>query len=436
MKNTLNLKLQNKLNLTISLKQQLRLLTLNYLQLKEEIKNELSENPFLEEIVNIETETVGYKDLSSNVFEDEEDFSPLNKVAYKPSLIDILEFQIDLEFDEIEKKIAYEIIGNLNEKGLLSADLKEIAKKINVSVNEVEKVRKKVMKLEPTGIGALTLEEALLVQYEEKFGKDPLIEKIFKEDLMKINDKDYIKEKYSLTDEDYENIVCSIKQLVPYPTFNFQESTTYYVEPDIFIYDLGDKFEININEWEIPKLKLTTQYKKLISQKDLPEETKKFLEEKLEKAIGIIKGIEQRRENLIKIVNTLVDYQSEFLRKGIEYLKPLTLKDVAEKVGLHESTVSRITSSKYAQTPIGVIPLKAFFATKVSSTGSGEDISAEKVKSIIREIIEKEDKKKPLSDESISKILRKEYKINIARRTVAKYREEMNIPESRKRRKA
>ena len=437
MKNTLALKLTNKLNLTLSLKQQLKLLTLNHLQLKEEIKQELEENPFLEEVLNIEPDVFIPKDLTQSYYdEEEENLSPLNRLAYKPSLIDVLEFQIDLEFEEKEKKIAYEIIGNLDEKGLLAVSIEEISEKLKVDVLETERIRQRIMRLEPTGVGAKTLEEALIVQYEEKFGKNEIVEKILKEDAFNLSEIDYLKNKYNLSEEELETLVCSIKQLVPYPAFNFQESNTQYVEPDIYIYDLGDKFEIKINEWDLPKLKLTTQYRKLISRKDLPEETKKFLENKLQKAIGIVKGIEQRRENLLKITKALVEYQSEFLRKGKAYLKPLNLKDIAQKVNLHESTISRITSSKYAQTPLGLIPLKAFFATKISSIGTEGNISNEQVKALIREIIEKEDKSKPLSDEAISKILRKDYKINIARRTVAKYREEMNIPGSRKRRVA
>ena len=434
MKNTLSLKLTHKLNLTLSLKQQLKLLTLNHLQLKEEIKQELEENPFLEEIANIELEYYPFKDFSQTYYEEDENLSPLNRLAYKPSLIDVLEFQIDLEFKDEEKEIAYEIIGNLDEKGILATNIDYISKKLKVPVEKVEEIRKRIMRLEPTGIAAEDLGEALVVQYEEKFGKDAVVEKLLKEDAFNINEKDYLKEKYKLSEEEIETIICNIKQLVPYPTFNFQESQTQYVEPDIYIYDLGDGFEIKVNEWEIPKLKLTTQYRKLISRKDLPEETRKFLEEKLQRAIGLVKGIEQRRENLIKITKALVEHQSEFLRKGKAHLKPLNLKDIAKKVNLHESTISRITSSKYAQTPIGLIPLKAFFATKISSIGTEGNISNEQVKALIKEIIDKEDKKKPLSDEAISKILRKEYKINIARRTVAKYREEMNIPGSRKRR--
>ncbi len=342
-------------------------------------------------------------------------------------------FQIDLEFDEDEKPIAYEIIGNLNDKGFLEVPVEDIAHKLKVPVEKVEEVRKKLRYLEPTGIASKDLKESLVVQYEEKFGKDEVVEKIIQEDLDKINDINYLKNKYSeLSEEEIRYIVSNIKSLTPYPTFNFETENTKFIEPDIYIYDKGDSFEIVVNEQDIPKLHLTNQYKRLINKKDLPEETKKFLEEKLQRAIGIIRGIEQRRENLYRITEALVKHQEDFLRKGKKYLKPLTMREIAREVDLHESTVSRIVSSKFAQTPIGVIPLKSFFTGKLS-TASGGEVSTENVKSLIEELIKNEDKTKPLSDSAISKIL-KEKGINIARRTVAKYREQLNIPDSRLRR--
>ncbi|WP_457641831.1 RNA polymerase factor sigma-54 [Persephonella sp.] len=430
LKQTLNLRLQNKLVLTLSLKQQLSLLLLPSLELKETIKQELEENPFLEEIINIEPDHEPIKDLSK--YYDEEESPLINRIAYKPTLNDMLDFQIDLEFEGIEKDIAHEIAGNLDDKGLLAISVEEIASKFGVSPEMVETVRKKFTRLEPTGVGSKTIEEALLVQYEEKFGKDELVEKILKEDIWRLNDLRYLSEKYKVDKDELEEVVFYIKMLKPYPTLNYQSEITEYVEPDVYVYDKGDRFEIKINEAGIPKLKLTSQYKKLISDKSLSPEIRKFLEDKLQKAIGIMKGIELRRENLYKITELLVNYQADFLRKGKEYLKPLTLKDIASKLGLHESTVSRIVSSKYMQTDQGLIPLKAFFVSRLQSTSG--DISTEKVKYMISEIIEKEDKKKPLSDQAIANILKERYGIKIARRTVTKYREELNIPDSRTRR--
>ncbi|NPA52579.1 MAG: RNA polymerase factor sigma-54 [Aquificae bacterium] len=432
MKPSLQLKLKPKLKLTPSLKHQLALLMLPKLELEQTVKQELEENPFLEEILNIESQTKEpIKDLSTPVYSDDEENYRLKTLAYKPSLYEIIEAQIDLEFDGKDKEIAKEIVANIDEKGFLETPVENIAEKLKVSSAKVEEIRKKITKLEPLGIATKDIKEFLKLQIKEYFGEDELIEKIIDEDIQNINNKELLSQKYNLTQEEIEKIIDLLRCLIPYPTYNFDTEASPYIEPDIFIYEKGDDFEIEINETGIPKLKLTNQYRKLISKKDLPANTKKFLEEKLQKAIGIIKGIEQRRENLKNIVNALVEHQKEFLRKGKTNLKPLKLKDIAQELGLHESTVSRIISGKYAQTPIGVIPLKAFFSRSLSSdTG---DISTEKIKLMIKDIIENEDKTKPLSDEAIAKILQNKG-INIARRTIAKYRQELKIPGTRKRR--
>ncbi len=434
LKQNLSLKLGQKLILTPALKHQLAVILLPKLELEQTVKSELEENPFLEEVANLETpdDYTEKKDLAKYHPDDEDEVSS-KYLVYKPTLLELLDFQIDLEFEGIDKNIAYEIVGNLDDKGYLSVPVEDIAKKLDVPVEKVENVRKKLMKLEPTGIGALNLEEFLNVQYEETFGKDDIAKRIITESLEKINDLEYLKRRYQdASEEEIKYIVSNIKTLNPYPLVNYHTEDINYIEPDVYIYDKGDGFEIIVNDTGIPRLLLTNQYKSLISRKDLSPEAKKFLEEKLQKAVGIIKGIEQRKENLYRIVESLVQYQSDFLRKGKQHLKPLRMKDIAKEVGLHESTVSRIVSNKFAQTPIGMIPLKSFFSTKVHSDNGG--ISKENVKFMIKELVENEDKSKPLSDDAISKIL-KEKGINVARRTVAKYREELNIPDSRLRRR-
>jgi len=431
LKHRLELKLQNKLVLTVSLKQQLALLLLPKLELQETIKTELEENPFLEEIINLEPDHEPIKDLSK-YYDEEEEKSLSNRIPYRPSLTNLLDFQIDLEFEGLDKEIAREIAGNIDEKGFLSVEIEDISKKFGVSPQYIETIRQKVMRLEPTGIGAKDIKESLSVQYDELFGLDGIANDIIKNSLDFITDINSLIRKYPDIPEDrIKEIICNIRSLKPYPAINYLDEPVRYIEPDVYVYDRGDSFEVVVNETQIPRLKLTTHYRKLISDKTLPEETRKFLEEKLQKAVGIIKGIEQRRENLKKITEVLVEYQSDFIRKGKEHLKPLILKDVAQKVDLHESTVSRIVSSKYVQLPTGILPLKAFFSTKLSS--STGDISTEKVKYMIAQLIENEDKRKPLSDQKIADIL-KDKGINVARRTVTKYREQLNIPDSRNRR--
>ena len=435
LKQTLSLKLKNKLALTLSLKQQLSLLLLPKLELKELLKQELDENPFLEEVINSEPITDNLKDLSKNFGEDnDEKLSPLNKLKYKPSLYEILETQVNLEFDKKDRPIVEEIINNIDEKGFFKGKIDKISQKFKVSYEYIEYLRKRLMTLEPTGIGAISVEEALWEQYKEIFGNDKLVKDIILNSFKSLTNKNYILKKYKISEEFYKNLVEDLKTLSPYPTYSFSnEEETIFIEPDIFVYDKGDKFEIEINERDLPKLRLTSQYKRLIKNEKLSEDVKKFIEDRLQRAIGIIKGIELRRENLLKITEFLVNYQSDFLRKGKGYLKPLTLKDVSKHVDLHESTISRIVSNKYIQSDFGILPLKAFFSTKLN-TNQG-DISVERVKHLLMKIVENEDKAKPLSDEKIAKILNQNYGIKIARRTVAKYREELNIPASKERRK-
>ncbi len=438
MKHTLTVSIKQKPILSLVYRIHLTLLVKPKLEFQNTIRQELEENPFLEEVLTIEPE-VEYepviKDLTSRYY-DEEDEEKIrsNRLVYKPTLMDVLESQIDLEFDGLDREIAYEIVGNLDEKGLFTSSLEEIAHKFNVSVEKVEEIRKKLRTLEPTGIASKTLEEALIVQYQERYGRNYLAEKIIKEDLKEYALKgiEYLYTKYkSIPKEHIDEVVFNIKTLNPYPTVNFSSEIQQYIEPDVYIYDKGDSFEIVVNESGIPELKLTNPYRRLLSSKNLSPETKEFLTDKLTRAKGIIEAIQQRKENLYKITKAIVEKQEEFLRKGKEYLKPLTLKDIAQEVGLHESTISRTVNSKYALTPQGLLPLKAFFSAKLQTTSG--DVSTEKVKYMIQELIENEDKRKPLSDQAIVNIL-KDKGIKIARRTVTKYREELGIPDSRTRR--
>lgn len=430
MKQNLSLKLQNKLHLTLSLKHQLNIMILPKQELTKEIISELEENPFLEEVIYIQPQKE-----SSFYDEDEEDFNPFNNIAYKPSLLETLTLQVDLEFDDsFDKEIALEIIDSIDEKGYLKEEtIKDIAEKLNTTIEKVEKVREKVLNFEPTGIASKSLKEFLTVEYIDKFGKNETATKIINEELEKLKDTEYLTKKYNIPQETLDEIINNIKLLRHYPLYGYEDFEVRYVEPDIFIYEINDKtkpFKIEINEKNIPSINLTTNYKKLINNKNLPQEIRNFLHEKLERAVGLIKGIQQRRENLYKLMEVLVEEQTDFLKYGKEFLKPLTLKEVAEKTELHESTISRTVSNKFAQTPLGVIPLKSFFSNKASKKSG--NISSDRVKYLVQKLIENEDPEKPLSDNDIVNVLKKEG-INIARRTVTKYREELNIPDSRKR---
>ncbi|MCX7761113.1 MAG: RNA polymerase factor sigma-54 [Hydrogenothermaceae bacterium] len=435
MKQSLNLKLQNRLNLTLSLKTQINILTLSKTELLEEIKEELQENPFLEEIYNIQPQyTERIQDLSVS-YEEEEELNPLARIPHRQSLQDIIENQINIEFEGEDKDIALEIVDNIDEKGFFKGDLESIAGKFKREIKYIERIRKKITQLEPIGIASKDLEEFLLIQLDELDIFDPVIESMIIEDLKNLNDITFLSEKYKLSKEEIEEKIDVIKHLKPYPLYGYEDIDIHYVEPDIFIYikpegKEGDFFDVVINDFDIPKVNFINSYKRILSKKDIAPEVREFLNQKYEKALGIIKGLQQRKENLYSLVKMLAEYQKDFLLNGKDYIKPLTLKEVSEKIGLHESTISRIVSNKYAVTPQGVLPLKAFFASKASKESG--NISSESVKYLIKNLIENEDPKKPLSDLDIVDMLKKEG-IKIARRTVTKYREDMGIPDSRKR---
>lgn len=434
MKQSLNLKLQNKLNLTLSLKTQINLLTLSKTELIQEIYEELQENPFLEEISNIQIEY--NPDLKQpTVFnEEDEDINPLARIPYRQSLRDIIESQINVEFESVDKDIAFEIVDGIDENGFFKESLEKIAEKYNKSVKYIESIRKRITTLEPTGLASKDLQEFFLLQLEESDEYDLILESIILDDIDRL-DVDYLSKKYNLSKDDVEQKLEIIRHFRPYPLYGYEDMQVQYVEPDIFIYiktqpKEGDYFDVVIDESDIPKLNIVSSYKRILAKKNITPEVREFLAQKYERAMGIVKGLQQRRENLYNLVKTIAEYQKDFLLNGRDYIKPLTLKEVSQKIGLHESTISRIASNKYAITPQGILPLKSFFASRASKESG--NISSESVKYLIKDLIEKENFLKPLSDADIVNIL-KERGINIARRTVTKYREELGIPDSRKR---
>lgn len=435
MKQSLNLKLQNKLNLTLSLKTQINLLTLPKVDLIQEIQQELQENPFLEEIASIQPDY--NPDLREQLVYDEEedDRNPLARIPYRQSLRDIVENQINLEFDGEDRDIALDIVDSVDEKGFYRGDLSEFAQKYGRDIKQIEHIRKKITTLDPTGLASKDLQEFFLLQLEESDDYDLVVESIILDDLEKVNDIEYLSKKYGLNREEIEKKVEIIRHFRPYPLYGYEDLDVQYIQPDIFIYikarpEEGDYFEVVIDESDLPQVDITAQYRKILSRKNLTPDVKEFLLQKYERALGIVKGLKQRRENLYNLVKTLAEYQKDFLLEGKDFIKPLTLKDVSQRIGLHESTISRIVSNKYAVTPQGVLPLKSFFASRASKDGG--NISSESVKYLIKELIEEEDQSSPLSDSEIVEIL-KQRGVNIARRTVAKYREELGIPDSRKR---
>ncbi len=456
------LKLAPQLILTPQLKLILKVLQLNILELEEFLQEEAQINPFLE---------LEYKDLPENIFSEKLDFKeeirlndeidlnneefiekslhffeppseelPLWEKTLKveEKLTDYLLWQIRLkELSSKDYEIAQHIIGNLDEKGYLTLSSKEIAQELHVSEEKVEKIRNIVKFLDPVGVASYNLKECLLTQLEFLgYSSDSLPYILVEQHLEEIpKGVEYLSQNYGFSPEEIEDALEIIRDLEPYPARNYFLEPTLYIEPDLIFYKQDNKWKVEVIKDKNFSIKLNSYYKNYLKLKKKSEEIKKlkqFLREKLRDAENLLKALDSRYSSLYRVGEAILKHQSEFLEKGIKHLKPLTLKIIAEETGLHESTVSRIINSKYVQTPDGIYSLKFFFSTGYTSS-QGNVLSSKAVKDYIKEIIDKEDPKKPLSDNAIAKILKEKYGIKIARRTVTKYREEMEIPSIRER---
>ncbi|MFN4196424.1 MAG: RNA polymerase factor sigma-54 [Caldimicrobium sp.] len=455
------LKLLPQVILTPQLKLVLKVLQLNILELKEYLLEEIQSNPFLEIEFN-DTDETSYRAASSQkevalleerswdeiyakepkgllflLEEREEDVGFDARLKSEENLKEHLLWQLGfLELTPGEREIAMFVIGNLNEKGYLGATVKEIAEDLKVSEDKVQKVRKLLMKLDPVGIAAQDLKECLLTQLEFLgLTSEDLAYKLVEKHLEEIPEgPENLSKKYGYSIEELKKSLEIIRNLEPYPARNFYLPKDIYFEPDLRFYKEEGQWKVEILKEKYPKVFYSPLYYKFHQNRKLFNDgkAKQFLKEKLKFAEYLLKALDSRYTTLYKVGSAILEVQKEFLEKGQAFLKPLTLKDLSELTGLHESTISRVISHKYVETPIGTFPLKFFFSTGFNSS-TGESISATAVKNYIKEIIFQEPPKKPYSDNEIAKILHKKYGIKIARRTVTKYREELNIPSLKER---
>jgi RNA polymerase sigma-54 factor len=337
----------------------------------------------------------------------------------------------------VEREIAAIIIGNLNRDGYLDATLEEIAQMAEASVEEVEKVLAKVQRFDPLAIAARDLRECLLIQAETLDLPDDLVLQIISNHLQYLENKNYqgLMRVLKRNQEDVKRAIDIILNLDPRPGRIYSEEEVQYISPDIYITKVEDEYVIMLNEDGMPKLRVSAYYKAaLSSETGLSAGAKEYIQGKLRSAAWLIKSIHQRQRTVYKVAQSIVNFQREFLEKGVAHLKPMVLRDVAEDVGMHESTISRVTTNKYMHTPQGIFELKYFFNNPINSF-IGEPVASESVKDRIRQIIQAEDPTSPLSDNEIVDLLESE-NINIARRTVAKYRDMLGILSSNKRRQA
>lgn len=448
----LELKQEQKLApiLTQRLQQAIKLLQLSRLELKQAIEQELKENPVLE-IEETEEERREEESQDEEIVELLERYSPSEDYFEREerefpdyerlgrrleSLKDYLRWQISLsEFNEKERQIAEWVIEYLDENGYLISTPEEIASLSGFEEETVRKTIEKMKKLDPPGVCARDLKECILLQYYASDDRDPLFELVVKRyfDLLKEGKLAEISKKTGIKLTKLKGIYEKLKGFDPKPGRNFADVSTIYVVPDVYVVRKDDGFDVILNDDEIPELKISRYYLDLYMDSKTDPSTKRFIKAKIKQAEWFIKSIEQRKKTLLDVAKCIVKFQEEFFRKGFRYLRPLTLKEVANELGYHESTISRITTNKYMGTPYGTFEMKFFFPQGVDRFG-GDSISTETVMNLIKDLIEKEDKRRPLTDDEIARILKERFGIKIARRTVVKYREELGIFSSRKRR--
>lgn len=452
---------QQKLLITPELRQAIAVLQMSALELQEHINRELEENPFLEEKetdlfeederdgkeeesgddekIEEWLEYYNDRDIGINMREKEEYKNFENYITRQPSLYEHLHFQLSLALkDEKDLKIGEYIIGNIDNNGYLTVAVEEMAASLNESPADVERVLKVIQTFSPYGVGARDLSECLLLQLFH-YGKESDIAKEIIQHHLDDLAKGKITKlagKLGVSPHQIQEICDLIRTLDPRPGLQYSNNEQIkYVVPDVLVEKIEDEYVVIINDLHFPRLIINHVYENILKKPDnFSVETKKYLEEKMGAALWLIKSIEQRRMTLYKVASCIVDIQRDFFEKGVAYLKPLTLKQVADVVNVHESTVSRATANKYMQTPQGLFELKYFFSSGIHAGDSEDKVSSTSIKHMLQDIIAKEDNTNPLSDEAIAKIL-SERGIKISRRTVAKYRQELGIPSTMSRKR-
>ena len=467
------LKLTQQLIMTPQLQMAIKLLQLSRLELLDTIRQELEENPALEEIQespaddtlpeqpektaeeSAQTEEVvidekihddidwsnylGEYNTPGRVnYEGEDRDTPRFEafIAPKKSLRDHLLWQfLMIKPDRGEEAIASQIVGNLNADGFLDSTVEELAVMSNATEEEVERVLLQMQSFDPIGVCARDLKECLLIQAKHFGFEDTIVCEMISNHLQDLEKKNYkgICKALKISMDEVVSTVNIIKAFEPKPGRQFSEETPQYINPDIYVYKLEDDFVIMLNDDGMPKLRVNSFYKKTISRgKKISGEAEDYIQDKIRSAAWLIKSIHQRQKTIYRVMESILKFQRDFFEKGIAYLKPMVLRDVAQDISMHESTISRVTTNKYAYTPQGIFELKYFFNSSIRRANGG-DIASASVQEKIRQIIASENPKKPYSDDKISQLLKQDHEIHIARRTVAKYREMLKVLPSNKR---
>jgi RNA polymerase sigma-54 factor len=334
-----------------------------------------------------------------------------------------------------QRNIAEMIIGNIDERGLLQSSVDELAFSTNIPADKITEVLKVIQSFDPPGVAARDYRECLMLQLERVENTESIEYKILDEYWEQLSKRRFpeIARGMGIEVEDVQDAAERIKNLNPHPGRDYGPDNQQYVMPEVFVVKVGDEWQVTTNNDQVPHLRISNSYKDLMSQAESSAEVREWIREKIRAGKFLIKSLHQRQTTILNIAKEIVKRQSEFMEKGPAFLKPMTMVQVAEVVGVHETTVSRAVSGKYMETPQGLFEMKYFFTSGIK-TATGEGMSNTSVKGMIDEMVKKEDPSKPLSDEEIVKLLT-EKGIQIARRTIAKYRSELNILPSHLRKK-
>ena len=464
-----SLSLSQQLIMTPQLQQAIKLLQLSRLELLETINQEMEANPMLEEQILDEADDekgdeekgkseqiISEVTVKENVREDVDwdvylseyntgwvdspyeakEVPPFENITPdQTNLYSHLMWQLNMSgFNDVEREIAVHIIGNLDDDGYLKMSIEEISKITGHTQETVEETLNSIQKFDPAGIAARDTRECLLIQARFQNLEDTIVEKIILDHMDKLENKKYdpIAKIFSIPLQEVLSAVSIITSFEPKPGRKYNDERTIYISPDIYVFKLGDDYTIFLNEDGMPKLRINHYYRQILSSKDpMADGTKQYIQDKMKSAVWLIKSIHQRQRTIYRVTESIVHFQKNFFDKGITHLKPLVLRDVAEDIQMHESTISRVTTNKFVHTPQGIFELKFFFNSAINCF-DGESVASESVKGHIKNIIKSENKAKPYSDQEVAEILKK-LNIDVARRTVAKYRETLGILPSRKR---
>ena len=473
-------KLTQQLVITPQLQQAIKLLQLTRTELVELIEEEMKENPLLDEVesaVDAQTETSsedggidqepvpeapkettlevkgegeGRDDFDWESYVEHFDSVPYrgsadsedrpsfeNFLSRRTDLTDHLMWQLRLsDLTERQKGIGRFVIGNFDENGYLKMTAEEVAAHVGCTPGDVEEVLKKIRMFDPVGVGARDLRECLLAQLAAVGEPDPIAGEIVLNHMARLKNRNYsqIAKKLGVSLNRVMEAIRLISELEPKPGRGFNGEDVQNIVPDVFVYKIEGEYVVVLNEDEMPRLRINSRYRDILqSGSGAPEGDRRYIQDRLRSAVWLLKSIHQRQRTIYRVTKSIVALQREFLDKGVQYLRPMVLRDVAEDIQMHESTISRATNNKYVHTPQGIFELKYFFNNSISSF-RGEDFASESVKNLIKDIIAKENPSKPYSDEKIVHML-KGMNINIARRTVAKYRESLRILSSNERKR-